>query len=212
MNEEHGFRGTVLLFINYYVTAKILHAVTPAFGRLAAVEARLEGEYRAGVGRVGRESEEVAFYDGGARERDILTRAYLRLIKHVNSIYKIRIAYEWTEGFVIKYLWSAAGYGLIAVPLLITRKRHRSCVGDGDGEGKEDGRGGDGRKQKGDSDRVVAARTETYISNRRLLLSLTDAGGRLMYAYKDLQEVAGLTGRCNLDNDSGFKIPGSNRT
>jgi hypothetical protein len=34
-----------------------------------------------------------------------------------------------------------------------------------------------------------------YISNRRLLLSLADAGGRLMYAYKDLQEVAGLTGR-----------------
>lgn len=34
-----------------------------------------------------------------------------------------------------------------------------------------------------------------YISNRRLLLSLADAGGRLMYAYKDLVEVAGLTGR-----------------
>ena len=55
-----GARGTVALFVNYYVTARILRAVTPAFGRLAAVEARLEGEYRAGVGRVGRESEEVA--------------------------------------------------------------------------------------------------------------------------------------------------------
>ncbi|KAG2129302.1 ABC transporter transmembrane region 2-domain-containing protein, partial [Suillus cothurnatus] len=187
-----GFRGTVLLFINYYVTAKILRSVTPAFGRLAAVEARLEGEYRAGVGRVGRESEEVAFYDGGARERDILTRAYLRLIKHVNSIYKIRIAYEWTEDFVIKYLWSAAGYGLIAVPLLITRKRSRGAgVVDKEVKGKERR----GRKQKSDADGIVAARTETYISNRRLLLSLADAGGRLMYAYKDLQEVAGLTGR-----------------
>jgi ATP-binding cassette subfamily D (ALD) long-chain fatty acid import protein len=55
-----GFRGTVALFLNYYVTARILRAATPAFGRLAAVEARLEGEYRAGVGRVGREAEEVA--------------------------------------------------------------------------------------------------------------------------------------------------------
>ncbi|KAG1732987.1 ABC transporter transmembrane region 2-domain-containing protein [Suillus lakei] len=190
LSRSLGFRGTVLLFINYYVTAKILRAVTPAFGRLAAVEARLEGEYRAGVGRVGRESEEIAFYDGGARERDILTRAYLRLIKHVNSIYKIRIAYEWTEDFVIKYLWSAAGYGLIAVPLLITRKRSRVAGGEeGKGEGKR------GRKQRNNADGIVAARTETYISNRRLLLSLADAGGRLMYAYKDLQEVAGLTGR-----------------
>ena len=55
-----GVRGTVLLFLNYYVTAKILRSVTPAFGRLAAVEARLEGESRAGMGRIGRESEEVA--------------------------------------------------------------------------------------------------------------------------------------------------------
>lgn len=95
---------------------------------------------------------------------------------------------------MIKYLWSAAGYGLIAVPLLITRKR---------GEGRD----------RAANDGVIADRTESrwshhdlkcipadclpsaYISNRRLLLSLADAGGRLMYAYKDLVEVAGLTGR-----------------
>jgi ATP-binding cassette subfamily D (ALD) long-chain fatty acid import protein len=34
-----------------------------------------------------------------------------------------------------------------------------------------------------------------YISSRRLLLSLADAGGRIMYAYKDLLELAGLTSR-----------------
>lgn len=34
-----------------------------------------------------------------------------------------------------------------------------------------------------------------YISSRRLLLSLADAGGRLMYAQKDLLELAGLTTR-----------------
>jgi ABC-type uncharacterized transport system fused permease/ATPase subunit len=55
-----GVKGTAALFLNYYITARILRAVTPAFGRLAAVEARLEGEYRAGVGRVGREAEEIA--------------------------------------------------------------------------------------------------------------------------------------------------------
>ncbi|ETW75940.1 ABC transporter, partial [Heterobasidion irregulare TC 32-1] len=175
-----GARGTVALFVNYYVTARILRAVTPAFGRLAAVEARLEGEYRAGVGRVGRESEEVAFYDGGRRERDILWRAYLRLIKHVNSIFKIRIAYEWTEDYVIKYLWSAAGYCLISIPVLFTRRR---SVGVQTGA------------RPAETHDEVASRTENYISSRRLLLSLADAGGRLMYAYKDLLELAGLTAR-----------------
>jgi ATP-binding cassette subfamily D (ALD) long-chain fatty acid import protein len=56
-----GFSGSLLLFLNFAVTASILRAVTPAFGRLAAIEARLEGEYRTGVGRVGRESEEIAY-------------------------------------------------------------------------------------------------------------------------------------------------------
>ncbi|KAG5644365.1 hypothetical protein DXG03_008662 [Asterophora parasitica] len=183
LSRSLGVRGTILLFGNYYVTVAILRAVTPAFGRLAAVEAKLEGEYRAGMGRVGREAEEIAFYDGGHREKDILTRAYLRLIKHVNSIYKIRIAYEWTEDYVIKYLWSAAGYGLIAVPLLFTRTTRSLGIQTGT-PAKEDR-----------PDDAIAGRTETYVSNRRLLLSLADAGGRLMYAYKDLLELAGLTTR-----------------
>lgn len=55
-----GLRGTVMLFANYYVTAKILRFATPAFGRLAAIERGLEGDYRASISRVGRESEEVA--------------------------------------------------------------------------------------------------------------------------------------------------------
>lgn len=61
LSRSLGFRGTVLLFANYYATMTILRAVTPAFGRLAAVEARLEGEYRAGMGRIGREAEEIAY-------------------------------------------------------------------------------------------------------------------------------------------------------
>ncbi|KAJ7434747.1 ABC transporter transmembrane region 2-domain-containing protein, partial [Mycena galericulata] len=185
LSKSLGVRGTILLFGNYYLTVAILRAVTPAFGRLAAVEARLEGEYRAGMGRIGREGEEIAFYNGGARERDILSNAYLRLIKHVNSIYKIRIAYEWTEDYVIKYLWSAAGYGLIAVPLLFTRRHRSVAVQAGESDQTSEER----------PDDAVAGRTETYISNRRLLISLADAGGRLMYAYKDLLELAGLTTR-----------------
>ncbi|PPQ82537.1 hypothetical protein CVT25_007146 [Psilocybe cyanescens] len=183
LSRSLGVRGTLLLFLNYYGTVAILRAVTPAFGKLAAIEARLEGEYRAGMGRVGREAEEVAFYDGGGREKEVLGGMYMRLIRHVNSIYKIRIAYEWTEDYVIKYLWSAAGYALIAVPILYTRAKRSLGVQTG------------GRGERDHRDEAVAGRTETYISNRRLLLSLADAGGRLMYAYKDLLELAGLTTR-----------------
>ncbi|EJT99192.1 hypothetical protein DACRYDRAFT_82277 [Dacryopinax primogenitus] len=175
-----GGLGTVGLFANYFFTGYVLRRVTPAFGKLAAVEARLEGEYRAGVGRIGRESEEIAFYGGGLREKSILARAYQRLISHVNSIYKIRIAYEWTEDYIIKYLWSATGYMLMSIPVFLIPTR---SVGVQAGE-----LGGKVWDQ-------VSGRTESYISNRRLLLSLADAGGRLMYSNKDLAELAGYTSR-----------------
>ncbi|TFK19390.1 ATP-binding cassette transporter [Coprinopsis marcescibilis] len=185
LSRSLGVRGSVAMMLNYYATVALLRAVTPAFGRLASVEAKLEGEYRRGMGRIGRESEEIAFYNGGYRERDILTKAYMRLIKHVNSIYKIRIAYEWTEDFVIKYLWSAAGYALIAIPVLFTRAKRSIGIQSNL----------DDARIKAATDNAIAGRTESYISNRRLLLSLADAGGRLMYAYKDLLELAGLTTR-----------------
>ncbi len=55
-----GFRGTIILFVNYYITVRILQSVTPAFGRLAGMEAMLEGEYRAGMNRIVRNTEEIA--------------------------------------------------------------------------------------------------------------------------------------------------------
>jgi len=170
LSRSLGVRGTILLFANYYGTVAILRAVTPAFGRLAAVEAKLEGEYRKGMGRVGREGEEVAFYDGGGRERQILSTAYMKLIRHINSIYKvrfcsnsslvfvadwqqIRIAYEWTEDYVIKYLWSAAGYALIAVPILYTRTKKSLGLAGPEGD----------RERSRAEDNAVAGRTESTL-------------------------------------------------
>lgn len=53
--------GTTGLVGQYYITAWILKKATPAFGRMAATEARLEGEYRTDLGRIGRDSEEIAY-------------------------------------------------------------------------------------------------------------------------------------------------------
>lgn len=40
-----GFTGMVGLTVNYLITARLLRAVTPSFGKLAAIEAKLEVEY-----------------------------------------------------------------------------------------------------------------------------------------------------------------------
>lgn len=38
-------------------------------------------------------------------------------------------------------------------------------------------------------------RMKGFITNKRLMLSLADAGGRMMYSFKDLSELAGYTSR-----------------
>jgi ATP-binding cassette subfamily D (ALD) long-chain fatty acid import protein len=175
LGQNLGWKGVTGLFGNYILTGWILKKVTPAFGKLSAIEAKLEGDFRSAHARVITNAEEIAFYNGSKIEEAILNRAYLRLVRHVNSIYKIRIAYNMTEDFVLKYCWSASGYIIIAAPLLFGVKGV---------DAKPDG-----------GNKAVANKTESYISNRRLLMSLADAGSRLMYSFKELNELAGYTSR-----------------
>lgn len=44
-------------------------------------------------------------------------------------------------------------------------------------------------------DHQQRARTRGFITNKRLMLSLAEAGGRMMYSYKDLAALAGYTAR-----------------
>jgi len=85
-----------------------------------------------------------------------------------------------TEDFVLKYCWSASGYIIIAAPLLFGFNSPTKALSDS--KNAEDTSG-------------VANKTESYISNRRLLMSLADAGSRLMYSFKELNELAGYTSR-----------------
>ncbi|PWN48530.1 putative peroxisomal half ABC transporter [Violaceomyces palustris] len=182
-----GPLGMFGLFSNYLLTGWILRKVTPAFGKLAAIEAKLEGDFRSAHSRLITNAEEIAFYNGASIEASILNRAYMRLIRHVNSLFKIRVAFSMTEDFVLKYAWSAAGYVIIASPFLFGNEKEKKSQ-------SVEERVTTSKASQADKS-GVAYRTESYISNRRLLLSLADAGSRLMYSYKELAELAGFTSR-----------------
>lgn len=97
-----GVYGMAGLFVNYYITAKLLRAVTPPFGKMAAEEAKLEGDFRAAHSRLITNCEEICFYNGAPREEGILNKAYKALIRHVNNIYRVRVGYAMFEDFLIK--------------------------------------------------------------------------------------------------------------
>ncbi|KAM5472341.1 ATP-binding cassette long-chain fatty acid transporter pxa2 [Microsporum audouinii] len=141
----------------------------PPFGKYVAEEAKLEGEFRFQHTRLIDYSEEVALYHGHESERDTLDKGYFTLIKHVNRILRRRLYHGFMEDFVIKYFWGALGLILCSVPVFFKIPTQiTSSMGD---------------------------RTESFVTNRRILLSSSDAFGRVMFSYKEISQLAGYTSR-----------------
>ena len=69
------------------LSANVMRALTPPFGKYVADEARLEGEFRFEHSRVIDYSEEIALYNGHEAEKDTLDKGYFTLIKHVNCMF-----------------------------------------------------------------------------------------------------------------------------
>jgi ATP-binding cassette subfamily D (ALD) long-chain fatty acid import protein len=99
----------------------------------------------------------------------------------MEGIYTLKIRYNILEDFVLKYSWSAYGYLLSSLPVFLP-----AWGGLGGVQELADISVTGGRER---------GRMKEFITNKRLMLSLADAGGRMMYSIKDLSELAGYTNR-----------------
>ncbi|KAI9794010.1 MAG: hypothetical protein M1816_006635 [Peltula sp. TS41687] len=172
---------------NYILTATLLRRLSPPFGKLKAVEGRREGDFRALHSRLIANAEEVAFYRGADMERGFLDRGFKELKGWMERIYSLKIRYNMLEDFILKYSWSAFGYLITSLPVFLPAWGGIGGVlelTDDDDREKTTTTGGRER-----------SRMKEFITNKRLMLSLADAGGRMMYSIKDLSELAGYTSR-----------------
>ncbi|KAI8867654.1 hypothetical protein GQ42DRAFT_164652 [Ramicandelaber brevisporus] len=169
-----GVEAQFGLIVAVQATAAVLRMLAPPFGRLVAEEQRLEGEFRFTHTRLMENAEEIALYRGHEYEKQVINSHYLRLIRHINRIFRLHVFYGMLEDFVIKYLWGALGLILCAVPVFMP-----SIGVNGPNAVKAD----------------LGSRTRDFVVNRRLLLSSSDATGRIMYSYKEVTELAGYTKR-----------------
>jgi ATP-binding cassette subfamily D (ALD) long-chain fatty acid import protein len=179
-----GPLAIVGIFSNYFATAWLLKAMAPSFGLLTSVEGRLEGEYRNAHSKLITNAEEIAFYDGTSLERSILIKTYARLASHIRAILRIKVSYIMFEDFIIKYSWSALGYLFSSLPVFLP-----NWSGD-DAKTEMEPSLKSANKDFRERDRM-----KQFITNKRLMLSLADAGSRMMYSIKDLSELAGYTAR-----------------
>jgi ABC-type uncharacterized transport system fused permease/ATPase subunit len=90
----------------------------------------------------------------------------------MNHIFRVRIFYNMLEGFFMKYVWSASGLLMIAIPPFLFEKKENNVSSD-----------------------IMSTRAQDYSTSKFLLLSGAEAIERIMLALKEISELAGYTER-----------------
>ncbi|EAU92657.2 adrenoleukodystrophy protein [Coprinopsis cinerea okayama7 len=169
LSQNVGAEGLLVLTILVNSTAVLLRYLTPPFGTYTALSAQLAGSLRHTHARLAEFSEEVAFMGGEKTEKLLIEREYSSVMEHEHNVLNARWWFGCIEEGVIKWLWGSFGLVLCAIPAFF--------------------------KLPGMKTIDLGSRTEGFVTNRRLLLSSSDAFGRVMYSYKDIAELAGYTSR-----------------
>jgi len=168
-----GFKGLMVMTACIHTGTFILRTFAPNFGRLIAEEQRLEGHFRYAHSRIIQNAEEIAFYNGANAEKAVLDEAYRDLIKQINKLHSTRLAYGTLEHYIVKYYWGALGFLICALPVFTTFGVPAGAAKDGS----------------------LTSRTQDFVTNKRLLMSTSDAFERIMYSHKEVSELAGYTHR-----------------
>lgn len=176
LRDTLGTGAIIGIFANYFVTAYFLKKCTPKFGKLTSVRTHLEGEYYNQHLSLSTNCEEIGFYKGSIIEKSKLNETYRKLMKHIKKEININFSYAFLEDYVLKYTWSAWGYIFAGLPVFLEDVWNM---------------GKTLHNQKVDERRNM----RQFVINKRLLLSLADAGSRLMYSIKDISALTGYTDR-----------------
>jgi ATP-binding cassette subfamily D (ALD) long-chain fatty acid import protein len=171
LRDNLGTAGISGIFINYFITASILKRFTPPFGRLTREKSELEGEYYNDHLNLINNSEEIAFYDGSELEKIKINNIYDKMMDHIFKMNRVKVKYNFLEDYILKYTWSALGYLYASIPIFIVSLKDNV--------------------KKSTEERNM----RQFIVNKRLMLSMADAGSRLMYSIKDISKLTGLTDR-----------------
>ena len=117
-----GWQGPGYIILWYIFSTIILRILSPAFGRLTAVEQQLEGSYRACHTDLVHHSEEIAFYRGQNWEKGRLNSSFKDLTTHSRSVAQRRLYMGSFDAMLTKYGAVLVGYAVLGIPVFGANK------------------------------------------------------------------------------------------
>jgi ATP-binding cassette, subfamily D (ALD), member 3 len=171
LSQVVGYEGPAILFIWYFISGVIIRFISPPFGKLTAIEQKLEGEYRGKHNELLNHSEEVAFYNGHIWEKSKINNKFIDLYKHILYVLYRRFLMGIYDSMLVKYGAFMVGYAILGLPVFGPRKEEYL-------------------KSIGSDESQI---TKDYVRNTSLLINLAKAIGRIVVSYKDVQSLAGYT-------------------
>ncbi|TMW51549.1 hypothetical protein DOY81_003380 [Sarcophaga bullata] len=165
-----GGKTPSILMIYLLFAGVLLTRMRRPTGRLTVEEQKLEGEFRYVNSRLITNSEEVAFYQGNAREKLTLLASYSKLRSHLRKFLEFRVGMGIVDNIVGKYFASIVGFYAVSIPFFTPN--HPLLSGENQGQ-----------------------RLQAYYTYGRMLIKLAEAIGRLVLAGREMTRLAGFTAR-----------------
>jgi len=159
-----GWQGPIMIFGWYAMSAFVIKLISPPFGRLTAIESKLEGDYRSLHTELLSHSEEVAFYNGQDWERRNIDAGFEKLYRHINYVLGKRFLMGIYDSMLVKYGAVLVGYTIVGLPVFGPNS-------------------GEYLKKFGNDQAQI---TKDYVRNSSLLINLAKAIGRLVVSYKEV--------------------------
>lgn len=168
LRDNLGNLGLIGLFLNYSITGLFLKRKTPDFGKFLKSLSKIEGEYFNYHLNLISNSEEISFYNGLKVEKGKILKIFQKLMSKIADINLIKLSYNALENYILKIYWNCSGYMFAALPILVSKNNLTV-----------------------DSANSI----RNFITNKRLIFSLSDSGSRLIYSMKDISTLSGYTDR-----------------
>eukprot|EP01094_Clydonella_sp_ATCC50884_P023241 TRINITY_DN5522_c0_g2_i2.p1 TRINITY_DN5522_c0_g2~~TRINITY_DN5522_c0_g2_i2.p1 ORF type:complete len:658 (+),score=221.80 TRINITY_DN5522_c0_g2_i2:128-2101(+) len=164
-----GGRQLLFFFAYFLVASQWLRAVMPPFSKYAREHQRLEGEFRGHHSRLITYAEEIAFYGGAEREKEIVDESFANIYNLYRKENILKCLMGILDGYVVKYGGSMVAYSMLMPAVYL------GLYG-----------------LKGKSAPEVM---EYYLTSTQLFVSLGNACKHLVLSYKRIQALSGLTVR-----------------